>query len=65
MPQLRRVGLTTNWQHGRPCTGTSANDGRIDGFAYNSDYLRVVRQGCLERGPSDHRPLWIAVAPVG
>lgn len=65
VPQLRRVGLTTNWQHGRPCTGTSANDGRIDGFAYNSDYLRVVRQGCLERGPSDHRPLWIAVAPVG
>jgi exonuclease III len=65
VPQLRRVGLTTNWQHGRPCTGTSANNGRIDGFAYNPDYLRVVGQGCLDRGPSDHRPVWIAVTPVG
>lgn len=65
VPQLRRVGLSTNWQHGRPCLGTSARNGRIDGFAFNPDYLAVVRQGCLDRGPSDHRPVWMAVAPTG
>lgn len=65
VPMLRKVAMTTNWQHGRPCQGTSANNGRIDGFAYNPDYLQVVKQGCLDRGPSDHRPIWVEVAPAG
>lgn len=64
VPQLKKVGMTTNWQHGRPCTGTSARNGRIDGFAYNAGYVAVVDQGCLDRGPSDHRPVWIAVKPA-
>jgi murein DD-endopeptidase MepM/ murein hydrolase activator NlpD len=63
--QLPRVGLTTNWQHGYPCAGSSALGGHIDGFAYNPRYLRMVDQGCLRRGPSDHRPVWIALAPAG
>lgn len=62
---LRKVGMTTNWQHGRPCLGTSGRDGRIDGFAYNPDHLALVDQGCLDREPSDHRPMWIAVRPEG
>ena len=65
VPQLRRVGLTTNWRVGRPCSGTSARGGRIDGFAFHPDYLQVVDQGCLPRGASDHRPVWVAVAPAG
>ena len=39
--------------------------GHIDGFAYNPRYLQVVDQGCLSRGPSDHRPVWIAIAAAG
>ena len=65
VPQLEGVGMTTNWQHGHPCSGTSAYGGRIDGFAFNPDYLQVVDQGCLDRGPSDHRPVWIAVTSAG
>ena len=28
-------------------------------------YLALVDQGCLDREPSDHRPMWIAVRPGG
>ena len=65
VPQLERVGLTTNWRVGRPCAGTSERGGRIDGFAFHPGYLQVVDQGCLPRGASDHRPVWVAVAPAG
>lgn len=63
VPMLRQVGLTTNWLQGTPCSGTSANEGRIDGFAYNPRYLQAIDQGCLDRRSSDHRPVWVALAP--
>jgi hypothetical protein len=65
VPTLKRAGMTTNWMGGPPCAATSTNRARIDGFAFNPDYVQVVDQGCLDRGPSDHRPVWIAVTPVG
>jgi murein DD-endopeptidase MepM/ murein hydrolase activator NlpD len=64
VPMLEQVGFTTNWRQGLPCPGTSEHNGRIDGFAFNPAYLTVTDQGCLDRGPSDHRPVWIAVAPA-
>lgn len=62
VPVLEGVEMTTNWQVGSPCD-ESVPGGRIDGFAFNPSYLQVVDQGCLPMGPSDHRPVWVAVAP--
>jgi murein DD-endopeptidase MepM/ murein hydrolase activator NlpD len=64
VPALRRVGLTTNWIGDRPCRSTRVGGGAIDGFGYNDQYLRVVQQGCLPPGPSDHRPVWVTLAPA-
>lgn len=64
VPVLRSLGMTTNWQVGRPCPESVPN-GRIDGFAFNASYLQVLHQGCLPMGRSDHRPVWVAVAPAG
>lgn len=64
VPVLRSLAMTTNWQVGRPCQ-ESVPGGRIDGFAFNPDYLQVVDQGCLPMGRSDHRPVWVAVASAG
>lgn len=63
VPVLSRLQMTTNWQVGRPCM-ESVPGGRIDGFAFNPSYLNVVDQGCLSRGRSDHRPVWVAVTPA-
>lgn len=58
---LRSMGMTTNWRAaGPPCTGgTSAGGAHIDGFAFHSQAFSVTDHGCLPRGPSDHRPVWV------
>jgi exonuclease III len=61
VPQLRKIGMTTNWQEGTPCSGTSGRDGRIDGFAYQSGAVTIRDQGCLDRRHSDHRPVWMRI----
>jgi len=61
---LDRLGMTTNWRGDRPCEGSIAG-GRTDGFAFNAGYLQIVDQGCLASGGSDHRPVWVALAPIG
>jgi murein DD-endopeptidase MepM/ murein hydrolase activator NlpD len=63
--QLTAIGYTTNWLGGTPCPWTSTHGGRIDGFAFNPTAMQVVAQGCLDRGYSDHRPVWIQIAPTG
>lgn len=63
--QLRSIGFTTNWLAGRhPCSGTSKHNARIDGFALNPAYVEIVAQGCLDRGHSDHRPVWMQIQPT-
>lgn len=64
VPMLREVRLSTNWLVGTPCSGTSGLGGRIDGFAFDPRRLEVVEQGCLARGLSDHRPVWVQVSPL-
>jgi len=65
VPQLAAIGYTTNWLGGTPCRWTSIHGGRIDGFAFNPAAMQVTNQGCLDRGYSDHRPVWIQIAPNG
>ena len=64
VPMLAELGFTTNWLQGLPCSGSSAQGGRIDGFAFQPSDVRVVDQGCLPRFHSDHRPVWIGVSPT-
>lgn len=64
VPMLKAVGMTTNWRVDTPCSGTRGHGGRIDGFAFHPDSVQVLDQGCLERRRSDHRPVWIVVAPT-
>lgn len=61
---LSNVGMVTNWAGGPPCDSTDGHGRRIDGFSFNPRYVSVVDQGCLERGPSDHRPVWMAIRPA-
>jgi murein DD-endopeptidase MepM/ murein hydrolase activator NlpD/exonuclease III len=62
---LEQVGFATNWLEGEACTGsTRIHGGRIDGFAYSPAAYQVVRQGCLDNGYSDHRPVWVEFQPV-
>lgn len=60
---LHQVGLTTNWQVGDACPTTRGGNGRVDGFAFNPAYLQAIDQGCLAPHFSDHRPVWVALAP--
>jgi murein DD-endopeptidase MepM/ murein hydrolase activator NlpD/exonuclease III len=64
-PQLAAIGYTTNWRGGTPCRRTSIHGGRIDGFAFSPAAMQITNQGCLDRGYSDHRPVWIQIAPTG
>jgi murein DD-endopeptidase MepM/ murein hydrolase activator NlpD len=61
VPQLGKIGMTTNWLAGTPCSGTSGRDGRIDGFAFPVGSVAVQDQGCLDRRHSDHRPVWMTI----
>lgn len=61
---LSSVGMVTNWSGGTPCDSTDGYGRRIDGFSFNPQYVSIVDQGCLNRGPSDHRPVWMAIGPA-
>lgn len=58
VPMLRSLRMTTNWRAGLPCRGTSSHLGKIDGFALDPG-VKILRQGCLARAHSDHRPVWL------
>ncbi|MFC4494392.1 endonuclease/exonuclease/phosphatase family protein [Streptomyces ovatisporus] len=62
VPVNRRLGMTTNWLQGTPCSsGTSARGGRIDGFAFDKSWTVLRDQGCMKRLHSDHRPVHMSV----
>jgi endonuclease/exonuclease/phosphatase family metal-dependent hydrolase len=58
---LRSMGMTTNWRAaGAPCAGgTSEHGAHIDGFAFHPQAFSLSDHGCMARGPSDHRPVWV------
>lgn len=55
----RQVGLRFNWSYGRPCTETHGGTRRIDGLAWHGPSTRLLRQRCLARLGSDHRPVLV------
>lgn len=57
----RGLGMTTNWMLGEACAGGTVGRSRFDGFALDPEQVSVSGQGCLARGPSDHRPVWIRI----
>jgi hypothetical protein len=61
VPFNRRMKMTTNWRVGTPCAGGTSDGGRIDGFAFDNRRTRIIRQTCLSRLHSDHRPVWIEI----
>lgn len=57
---LASIGMTTNWRYGKACAGgTRYTGGVLDGFGFNPARIKPIGHGCYDRGPSDHRPVWM------